>query len=37
MQARDSLDLVLADGRVINSKVAAREAYDNLQMRIATR
>lgn len=37
MQTRDSLDLVLADGRVINSKVAAREAYDNLQMRIATR
>ncbi len=37
MQSRESVDLVLADGRVINSKVAAREAYDNLQMRIATR
>jgi Flp pilus assembly protein TadD len=37
MQARDSVDLVLADGRVMNSKVAAREAYASLQMRIATR
>ncbi len=37
MQARDSVDLVLADGRVMNSKVAGREAYANLQTRIATR
>jgi lipopolysaccharide biosynthesis regulator YciM len=37
MQTRDSVDLVLADGRVMNSKVAAREAYANLQTRIATR
>ena len=37
MQARESVDLVLADGRVMNSKVAAREAFDNLQRRVATR
>ena len=37
MQARESVDLVLADGRVMNSKVAAREALANLQMRVATR
>ena len=37
MQSRDSVDLVLADGRVMNSKDAARKAYAGLQMRIATR
>jgi Flp pilus assembly protein TadD len=37
MQSRDSVDLVLADGRVMNSKDAARKAYANLQPRIATR
>jgi len=37
MQARDSVDLVLADGRVMNSKVVAREAFANLQKRVATR
>lgn len=37
MQSRDSVDLVLADGRVMNSKEAARKAYANLQMRVATR
>ena len=37
MQARESVDLVLADGRVMNSKVAAREAFANLQMRVASR
>lgn len=37
MQARDSVDLVLSDGRVMNSKVAARKAYANLQTRVATR
>ena len=37
MQSRDSVDLVLADGRVMNSKDAARKAYTGLQMRIATR
>jgi uncharacterized protein HemY len=36
MQARESVDLVLADGRVMNSKVAAREALANLQMRVAS-
>ena len=33
----DSVDLVLADGRVMNSKVAARQAFANLQTRLATR
>lgn len=37
MESRESVDLVLADGRVINSKVAARAAYANLQTRVATR
>ncbi len=37
MQIRESLDLVLADGRVMNSKDAAREAYANLQTRVASR
>lgn len=37
LQSRDSVDLVLADGRVINSKVAARQAFENLQTRLATR
>jgi Flp pilus assembly protein TadD len=37
MQSRDTVDLVLADGRVMNSKDAARKAYVGLQMRIATR
>ena len=37
MQARESVELVLADGRVMNSKDAAREAYANLQTRVATR
>jgi Flp pilus assembly protein TadD len=37
MQARDSVDLVLADGRVMNSKVVARVAFANLQKRVATR
>jgi lipopolysaccharide biosynthesis regulator YciM len=37
MQSRDSVDLVLADGRVMNSKDAARKAYANLQTRVAAR
>jgi uncharacterized protein HemY len=37
MQARESVDLVLADGRVMNSKAAARAAFANLQTRVATR
>lgn len=37
MKSKDSVDLVLADGRVMNSKDAARKAYANLQMRVATR
>jgi Flp pilus assembly protein TadD len=37
MQVRESVDLVLADGRVMDSKVAAREALANLQMRVAAR
>lgn len=37
MQSRDSVDLVLADGSVMNSKDAARRAYARLQPRLATR
>jgi len=37
MQSRDSVDLVLADGSVMNSKDAARKAYARLQPRLATR
>ncbi len=37
MQSRDTVDLVLADGRVMNSKDAARKAYAGLQKRVATR
>lgn len=37
MQAREGVDLVLADGRVMNSKVAASKAYADLQTRVATR
>ena len=36
MQSRESVDLVLADGRVMNSKVAAREAMASLQTRVAS-
>jgi uncharacterized protein HemY len=36
-KSRDSVDLVLADGRVMNSKEAARLAMANLQMRVAAR
>ncbi len=37
LQSSDNVDLVLADGRVMNSKVAARQAFANLQTRLATR
>ena len=37
LESRDSVDLVLADGSVMNSKVAARKAYASLQRRVATR
>lgn len=37
MLSRDSVDLVLADGSVMNSRDAARKAYANLQRRVATR
>lgn len=37
MQSRDSVDLVLADGSVMNSKEAARKAYARLQPRLAKR
>lgn len=37
MQSRESVDLVLADGRIMNSKDAARQAYANLRTRVATR
>ena len=37
MQGREGVDLVLADGRVMNSKVAASKAYADLQTRVATR
>jgi hypothetical protein len=36
-ESSDSVDLVLADGRVMNSKVAARKAYAGLQRRVAAR
>lgn len=37
LQSRDTVDLVLSDGRVMNSKDAARQAFANLQTRLATR
>jgi hypothetical protein len=37
LESLDSVDLVLADGSVMNSKVAARKAYASLQRRVATR
>ena len=37
LDSRDSFDLVLADGSVMNSKVAARKAYASLQRRVAAR
>lgn len=36
-ESRDSVDLVLADGSVMNSKVAARKAFASLQRRVAAR
>lgn len=37
LQSRESVDLVLADGRVMNSKDAALRAFASLQMRVAAR
>lgn len=37
MQSRDVIDLILADGRVMNSKEAARQAFAGLQSKIAVR
>ena len=37
IQSREDLDLVLADGRVMSSKEAARQALARLQTRVATR
>jgi lipopolysaccharide biosynthesis regulator YciM len=37
MQSREDLDLVLADGRVMSSKEAARQALARLQTRVAAR
>lgn len=37
LDSRDSVELVLADGRVMNSKTAAKMAYAGLQMRMASR
>lgn len=37
LDSRESVDLVLADGRVMNSKAAAQTAYAGLQMRMASR
>ena len=37
LESRDSVDLVLADGSMMNSKVAARKAYASLQRRVAAR
>ena len=37
MASRDEVDLILADGRVMNSKEAARLALAKLQARVASR
>jgi len=37
LESRDSVDLVLADGSVMNSQVAARKALASLQRRVAAR
>lgn len=37
LDSRENVELVLADGRVINSKDAAKMAYAGLQMRMASR
>lgn len=37
IQSRDEVDLILADGRVMSSKVVARQALSSLQSRVATR
>ncbi|MFN3618826.1 tetratricopeptide repeat protein [Sphingorhabdus sp.] len=37
MLSRENVELVLADGRVVNSKDVARQAYANLQTRMAAR
>jgi Flp pilus assembly protein TadD len=37
MKKRDSVDLVLADGRVMNSKLAARQALATVQVGLASR
>lgn len=37
MDSRENVELVLADGRVINSKDAAKMAYANVQTRMASR
>lgn len=37
MQKRDQIDLVLANGQVINSREAARQALIGLQTRVAAR
>lgn len=37
LQSREEVDLVLADGRVINSKEAARLALTGLQTKLASR
>jgi Flp pilus assembly protein TadD len=37
MQSRESVELVLADGRIMNSKEAARQAFSGLKTKIATR
>lgn len=37
MQSRETVELVLADGRIMNSKEAARQALSGLQTKVATR
>jgi uncharacterized protein HemY len=37
MASRDEIDLILADGRVLSSKDAARQAMARLQERVASR
>jgi len=37
MQSRENVELVLADGRIMNSREAARQAFSGLQTKVATR
>ena len=37
MESRDQIDLILADGKVMNSREAAKQALAKLQSRVASR